>query len=176
MIITLGTLNPNHSIFSKSHKPEVINRATQNEIQISNEDGFFTGLPKLTSWVIWKSRQAHASPRKKSFRSGWRRKRRRWGEANKTLTIFRKRWRKWISRKWVKGRSNKKWTIWKAFSVKNEVVGMRGSANAATNSRIAEPAVVRGECTTLLSKWRVSKVYWHKPSILKSDLARGNPN
>ena len=48
MIIALGTLNPNHSIFSKSYKPEVINRATQNDIQISNEDGFFTGLPKLT--------------------------------------------------------------------------------------------------------------------------------
>jgi tRNA(Phe) wybutosine-synthesizing methylase Tyw3 len=48
MIITLGTLNPNHSIFSKSYKPEVVNRAMQSDIQISNEDGFFTGLPKLT--------------------------------------------------------------------------------------------------------------------------------
>jgi tRNA(Phe) wybutosine-synthesizing methylase Tyw3 len=48
MIITLGTLNPDHEIFKKSYQPQVVNRHIQSDVQISNADGFFTGLPRLT--------------------------------------------------------------------------------------------------------------------------------
>ena len=49
MIIALATLNKNHPIFSKSYKPEVVQKRQVNAgLQIDNSDGFFTGLPKLT--------------------------------------------------------------------------------------------------------------------------------
>ena len=48
MIIALATLNKDHEIFGKSYLPKVIQRGLGvRELEISNEDGFFTGLPKM---------------------------------------------------------------------------------------------------------------------------------
>jgi hypothetical protein len=102
----------------------------------------------------------------------WKRKRKRWGDAIKTWIGFRRRWKTWINLKWVKGRSNKNGRVGKPFPWRTGPKALTGAANELNYARIAEPNIVRGERAGFLRKRWVSKVYWYKPSILKSRLTK----
>ena len=50
IILAIATLDPQHEIFGKSYKPEVKQGFGEGPgIMINNQDGFFTGLPPLSS-------------------------------------------------------------------------------------------------------------------------------
>ena len=50
IILAIATLDPQHEIFGKSYKPEVKQGFGEGPgIMINNQDGFFTGLPALSS-------------------------------------------------------------------------------------------------------------------------------
>jgi hypothetical protein len=50
IILAIATLDPQHEIFGKSYKPEVRQGLGEGlGVMINNKDGFFTGLPALSS-------------------------------------------------------------------------------------------------------------------------------
>lgn len=50
MVLAIATLDPQHEIFGKSYKPVMkLGLGVGPGVQINNQDGFFTGLPMLSS-------------------------------------------------------------------------------------------------------------------------------